>query len=101
MVEFARETPAVGDFVAQTSVELTAEADGVRHYGAELAKEWMTWGPAGGYVAAVALRAAGEATSLARPASFSCQYLSVARFDSADLEVTTLRAVAPKRCACR
>ncbi len=43
----------------------------------------------GGYVAACALRAAGEATEDARPAAFSCHYLGVAEFGDVDLQVST------------
>jgi acyl-CoA thioesterase II len=78
----------MGDFVEQTAVEEIGD----RRYRSVLDSDWMTWGPAGGYVAATALRAAGEATSFDRPASFACQYLSVARFDAVELSVETLRA---------
>ncbi len=46
----------------------------------------------GGYVAAVALRAAGAASPFSRPASFFCHYLSVADFDHIELDVSTVRA---------
>jgi acyl-CoA thioesterase len=75
------------DFVEQTALEEIGE----RRYRAVLDSDWMTWGPLGGYVAAIALRAAGAATSFDRPASFACQYLSVARFDAVELEVEPLR----------
>jgi acyl-CoA thioesterase len=77
----------VGDFVEQTALE-EIEA---RRYRAVLHSDWMTWGPAGGYVAATALRAAGAATTFDRPVSFACQFLSVARFDAVELRVDTLR----------
>jgi acyl-CoA thioesterase II len=77
----------VGDFAIDTAVE---GADGV--YRGRLSRDWEIWGPNGGYVAAIALRAAGAATTLPRPATFSCHYLSVADFDVVDLRVTTLRA---------
>ncbi len=57
-----------------------------------LSREWEIWGPMGGYVAAVALRAAGATSPFARPASFFCHYLNVAAFDDVDLEVTPLRS---------
>jgi hypothetical protein len=78
----------VGDFVEETALEElepedradgasggAAEGDGLepmppRRYRAELVPDWRTWGPLGGYVAAIALRAAGMATSFDRPASF-------------------------------
>lgn len=77
----------MGDFAEQTALEEIGD----RRYRAVLNRDWMTWGPAGGYVAAVALRAAGAATTFERPASFSCQYLSVARFDAVELQVETRR----------
>jgi acyl-CoA thioesterase len=83
---------AMGDFVADTAVE---GADG--HYRARLSRDWEIWGPNGGYVAAIALRAAGAATTLRRPASFAGHFLGVADFAEVDLEVTTLRAA--KRAA--
>jgi acyl-CoA thioesterase II len=77
----------MSDFVADTAVE---GADG--HYRAQLSRDWEIWGPNGGYVAAIALRAAGAATALRRPASFAGHFLGVADFAAVDLEVTTLRA---------
>jgi acyl-CoA thioesterase-2 len=76
----------VGDFSADTRV--TGEAG---RYRADLSQDWEVWGPLGGYVAAVALRAMGAESPLRRPASFSCLFLSVARFGAVELEVTTLR----------
>jgi acyl-CoA thioesterase len=78
---------AVGDFSIDTAVE---GADG--RYRARLSREWEIWGPNGGYVAAIALRAAGAATTLRRPATFACHFLNVADFDLVDLEVKTQRA---------
>ncbi len=78
----------MGDLAVDTAVE--AVGDG--HYVARLSGHWEIWGPMGGYVAAVALRAAGAASAFARPVSFFCHYLSVARFDRVDLEVTVLRS---------
>src|SRR5271156_4034860 len=54
--------------------------------------EWEIWGPCCGGGAALALRAAGAASHLARPASFFCHYLSVASFAPVDLMVTPLRS---------
>ncbi len=78
----------MGDLAIDTAV--AAAGDG--HYVARLSAEWEIWGPMGGYVAAVALRAAGAASPFARPVSFFCHYLSVARFDRVDLDVTVLRS---------
>jgi acyl-CoA thioesterase-2 len=76
----------MGDLAADTAVE---GSDG--RYRAVLSRDWEIWGPNGGYVAAVALRAVGAATPLRRPASFTCHFLSVASFDVVDIEVTPLR----------
>ena len=77
----------MGDLAEDTRVEQVDE----NRFTAKLSREWEIWGPMGGYVAAVAMRAAGAAGGLARPASFFCQYHSVAAFDTVDLTVTKLR----------
>jgi acyl-CoA thioesterase-2 len=77
----------MGDLAQDTALE------GARgRYRVQLSRDWEIWGPNGGYLAAIALRAAGAETALRRPASFSCHYLSVATFETADLHVVTLRA---------
>lgn len=78
----------MGDLAKDTAV--TALGDG--RYTATLSSEWEIWGPMGGYIASVALRAAGAESPFARPASFFCQYLGVAAFDQVDVAVTTLRS---------
>lgn len=60
-------------------------------YTAELSRDWEIWGPNGGYLAVVALRAAGAHSTLRRPASFTAHFLGVADFGSVDLSVRTLR----------
>ncbi|MDX2170177.1 MAG: thioesterase family protein [Deltaproteobacteria bacterium] len=77
----------MGDFGEQTAVE-----GGDGRFTARLSPDWEIWGPNGGYVAAIALRAAGAGTPLRRPASFSAHFLSVAEFGQVELSVTTLRA---------
>jgi len=76
-----------GDFEADTSV-----SGGGGRYTATLSNSWELWGPAGGYVSAIALRAAGAHSRFDRPASYSCSYLGVAAFAPIDIDVTTLRA---------
>jgi acyl-CoA thioesterase II len=77
----------VGDLAIDTRVE---GADG--HYTALLSRDWEIWGPNGGYVAAIALRAAGAYSRFDRPVSMVSNFLGVANFDTpVDLEVTTLR----------
>jgi acyl-CoA thioesterase II len=58
---------------------------------ARLSREWEIWGPNGGYLAAIALRAAGTAAQIHRPASFYCHFLSSPAFDTVQLEVKVLK----------
>lgn len=76
----------MGDFDVDTQVE----SRGNGFYGARLSENWKIWGPNGGYLAAIALRAAGAEAAIARPVAVYCHYLRVARFDGVELEVTTL-----------
>lgn len=73
------------------------EGEGPRRFTARLNPDWAIWGPAGGYIASIALRAAAEASPFARPASFSCHFLGVAAFDEVDITVRALRGA---RTAC-
>ena len=81
----------MGDVAGQTAVETVGDGE-PGHYRAFVHGDWEIWGPCGGYVAAIALRAAGAESALVRPASFFCHYLSVAAFAPVDLVVTPLRA---------
>lgn len=76
----------MGDFDLDTRVSGSAG-----RYTAELSRDWEIWGPNGGYLASIALRAAGAEAAIPRPASFSGQFLRVARFASVEIEVTALR----------
>jgi len=79
----------VGALGADTAV---VPADGPGRFRASLARDWEIWGPNGGYLASVALRAAGAATQLPRPATFSCLFIGVGSFDTdVDIEVTSIR----------
>jgi acyl-CoA thioesterase len=62
-------------------------------YRGDISEEWKMWVPVGGYLASIALRAAGAHSSLARPASLSCHYLAEAKFGPVDIDVTTLRTI--------
>lgn len=76
----------MGDFAADTSLR---GADG--RYTATLSRDWELWGPSGGYMASICLRAAGQASRFKRPASFAAHYLGLAEFGEANVLVTALR----------
>ena len=75
------------DLERATRVE---EAEGGEHV-AQLSEEWEIWGPNGGYLAAIALRAAGTAADIRQPASFYCHFLSSPAFDAVQLNVKVLK----------
>lgn len=77
----------MGDLADDTAVEDIGEGQ----YRATLSADWEIWGPMGGYVAGIALRAAGAATTQPLPAAFSCHYLGVARFEPVDIKVEAMR----------
>jgi acyl-CoA thioesterase II len=77
----------VGDLEEDTAVECVSHG----RYRATISSDWALWGPVGGYVASIALRAAGAHSAMPLPASLSCQYLSRARFDVVDIEVDCQR----------
>ncbi|HTA14607.1 MAG TPA: thioesterase family protein [Solirubrobacteraceae bacterium] len=60
-------------------------------YVACLSKDWEIWGPNGGYLATIALRAAGICAQIQRPASFYCHFLSSPAFDNVELNVSLLK----------
>ena len=76
----------MGDLDHDTRVE---GADG--HYSATLDEDWNIWGPNGGYLGVVLLRAAGAHAELARPASLGVQFLARAEFGPVSLDVRTVR----------
>jgi acyl-CoA thioesterase-2 len=76
----------MGDFEQDTRVEGVAG-----RYRATLSEDWRIWGPNGGYLAAIALRAVGREAAIQRPASFHGHFLAVARFAEVALEVTPIR----------
>jgi acyl-CoA thioesterase len=60
-------------------------------YTAVLSRDWEIWGPNGGYIAAILLRAAGSGASLPVPASLAVHYLARGAFEEVHLEVRSLR----------
>jgi acyl-CoA thioesterase II len=72
--------------------------DGIGRYTGEVWRDWEIWGPNGGYLAAIALRAAGVHTGRARPASLSVQFLRPGRFEPIELEVRTVRGTRRADC---
>ncbi len=76
----------MGDLAVDTAVEGSQG-----RYTAQVSPEWEVWGPAGGYIAAIALRAAGAFTDLGRPASLQGHFLGVAAFEAVEITVTSQR----------
>ncbi len=80
------------DFATDTRVESVGEGE----YRAVPHPRWEIWGPMGGYVAALALRAAaadvaGRGRGDVLPASFSCQFLAPARFEPVNISTRVRR----------
>src|SRR6185503_19215062 len=78
----------MADFIEDTSIEPVPGEPG--RFRAALSPKWAVWGPNGGYVAAIALRAAMAASRLPRPASFHCHFLAVGDFAPVDIHVASL-----------
>jgi len=77
----------MGNFELDTRIQ---GADG--KYTAAISPDWRAWGPAGGYVAAIALRAAGMEARIKRPASFSGHFIRFADFAPVDIDVTPVHS---------
>lgn len=69
----------------------TAVSGGGGRYTSTLSPAWDIWGPVGGYVAVILLRSAAAHSQFPRPASITCHFLGVARFEPVELNVVTLR----------
>lgn len=65
---------------------------GPGRFAAQLSREWEIWGPNGGYLATIALRAAGRVARIRRAASLHVHYLRTARFESVELTTEVLQA---------
>lgn len=77
----------MGNLAEDTRVE---GGDGT--YTANVSRDWEIWGPNGGYISSLALRAAGAHSRFARPASIVGHFLGVAGFEPLEIAVTTTRA---------
>ncbi len=71
--------------------QATRVLGGDGRFSATLSDQWEIWGPNGGYLAAIALRAAGEMARIQRPRSFYCHFLSSPAFAPVELEVALLK----------
>ena len=78
----------MADFLADTRIEAVSAAPDL--YRADLSPQWAVWGPNGGYLAAIALRAAMARTRMSRPASFQCHFLAPGEFGAVDVRVIPL-----------
>ena len=76
----------MGDLQDDTRLE-----GGGGRYRGWLSPDWEIWGPNGGYLAVLALRAAGAEAAIPRPASFAGHFLAVGRFDAVDVSVDVIR----------
>lgn len=88
----------MADLDQDTRVDHRRAADGVTTYAATASSEWAIWGPMGGYIASIALRAAGAHCGRARPASINANFLAVAGDDELTVTVTTLRTTRVATC---
>jgi acyl-CoA thioesterase len=78
----------LADFLDDT--QITPVAGDPDRFHATLSPSWAVWGPNGGYVAAIALRAAMARSRLPRPASFQCHFLAVGEFAPVEIRTSSL-----------
>jgi len=76
----------MGDLAVDTRIE----GEGGR-YRAQLQEEWRVWGPNGGYLATIALRAAGAEARIPRPVAFAAHFVGIARFVPVEIEVVAVQ----------
>ncbi len=77
----------MGDLATDTSVEQT----GPETFRCDLSPDWEIWGPNGGYLASVAMRAAAVASGRARPASINAHFVGAGRSEPVDIAVEVNR----------
>jgi acyl-CoA thioesterase II len=82
----------VSDGRPPTSLEEATRLEGdTGRCSIQLCDAWEIWGPSGGYLAAIALRAAGRCARIPRPASFYCHFLSSPAFEEVQITVEVLK----------
>ena len=77
----------MGDFELDTRVEAIDD----NCFSTLLSPDWAIWGPNGGYLVAIAMRACGERARIARPVSLSCHFLRRGEFGEATVRVEVLQ----------
>ena len=77
----------MGDLAVDTTVEQT----GPSTFTCDLSPNWEIWGPNGGYLAAVAMWAAGIASGRARPASINAHFVGAGRSEPVDISIEVNR----------
>jgi acyl-CoA thioesterase-2 len=78
---------AVGDLERDTRV-----TGSKGNYTAVVSPDWQIWGPNGGYMATIALRAGMAEARIQNPASIYVQFLRAARTDRLDIRVSVAQA---------
>jgi acyl-CoA thioesterase len=83
----------MGDFSADTALTPAGATGENTRFTRLVHRDWEIWGPNGGYMVALALRAAGVHSRRDRPANVSVHFLGVAGFDEpVTIAASTLRA---------
>lgn len=77
----------MGDLAIDTAPLQT----GASTFSCDLSSDWEIWGPNGGYLASVALRAAGVASGRARSASINAHFVGAGRSAPVDIAVDVNR----------
>jgi len=84
-----KKSPVPASFTEATALEQVSDT----LFRTTLSDAWAIWGPNGGYLASMALRAVSyeAGNELFKPASFSCQFFSVAKFAGVEIRVQCVK----------
>lgn len=88
----------MADLERDTAIVRSERSGNRTVYAADVSEEWAIWGPMGGYIASIALRAAGDHCGRARPASINASFLAAADFAPVEVTVETLRDTRVASC---